>query len=536
MSKDDLATTIMRRKSAMESDRTPHEDTWRACGDYSFPERSSGFYGQSDDAGALQGKRARLFDSTSTDSGEVLASAVMSGGTPSNSRWFGLSAGNDSDEEKLWFDNASEIIFKNIHGSNFDSEGMDCCLDLMWAGWFVLYIEEGVETGYHFEEWPLATCYITASKPGGLPDTLIRCFDLTAEQAVNDYGRDNVSEKVRKMVDDGKPDTKVSFVRSIYPRTSEAAGARARNMPFASCTIETETRTVVRESGYHECPFVAPRWSKLPASEYAIGPIFRALPDIKQLNRLVYLEDTNLDIAVSGMWIAEDDGVLNPRTIKIGPRKIIVANSVDSMKPLKSAADFNITFTKKADLQAAIRKTLRSDQLSPPGEGPVRTAYETSVRVQMIRQLLGPIYGRMQAEWYSPMIDRCFGIAFRAGALGAPPQSLGGRVTTVTFQSPMAKAQKLEEVTAIEATFAAVGQLAQAQQSMDAWDTVNVDEGIRTIAEGRGAPASVLRTTDEIQAIRDQRAKSQQQAQQQQMQQEMAMPAAEQMAKNMAGA
>jgi hypothetical protein len=34
------------------------------------------------------------------------------------------------------------------------------------------------------------------------------------------------------------------------------------------------------------------------------------------------------------MWIAEDDGVLNPRTMKVGPRKVIVANSVDSMKPL----------------------------------------------------------------------------------------------------------------------------------------------------------------------------------------------------------
>lgn len=536
MSDEDLAAKIMRRKNALVSLRAPHEQTWRDCYDYSFPERGSGFYGQNDDAGALQSKRARLFDDTSTDSGEVLASAVMSGGTPSNSRWFGMSAGNDSDAEKLWFDNAAETIFQNIHGSNFDSEGMDCCLDIVAAGWFVLHITEGEDTGYHFEAWPLATCYIAASKPGGLPDTLIRTFELTAEQAINDYGRDNVSEKIRDAYDKGKQDTKFEFVLSIYPRSADATGKRAKNMAFASCHVECGTNKLVRESGYHECPFVAPRWAKLPGSEYAVGPMFRALPTIKQLNRLVYLEDTNLDMAISGMWIAEDDGVLNPRTVKVGPRKIIVANSVDSMKPLASGGNFNLSFTKKEDMQASVRRTLRADQLAPSNETPVRTAYEVSVRVQQVRQLLGPIYGRLQAEWYSPMIERCFGIALRAGALGQPPESLADRLISVTFQSPMAKAQKLEEVTAIEATFATVGQLAEAQQSMDPWDTVDIDLGIRTMAEGRGAPANIMRSADDIAAMRQQRQQAQQQAQQQAAQAEMMQPATQQMAKNMAGA
>ncbi len=532
---DDLATAIMRRKAALSAIRLPHEQTWRDCFDYSFPERGSGFYNETDDATALAAKRARLMDSTSTDSGEVLASAVMSGGTPSSSRWFSLSVGEDTDQERLWLDNAAELIFNNIHGANYDSEGLDCCLDLIAVGWFVLYIEEGRDTGYHFEAWPLASCWISASKPGGLPDTLVRCYSLTAEQAVQEFGEANVSEKVRDLIENGKPDQKVEFVLSIYPRSATALGLRAKNLPFASCHIEVGSKKLVRESGYHECPFVAPRWSKLPGSEYAVGPMFRALPDIKQLNRLVYLEDTNLDIAVSGMWIAEDDGVLNPRTVKVGPRKIIVANSVDSMKPLLSGANFNVSFSKKEQLQAAIRRTLRSDQLAP-GDGPVRTAYETSVRVQMIRQLLGPIYGRMQAEWYSPMVNRCFGIAYRAGVLGAPPQSLLEREFNVVFQSPMAKAQKLEEVTAIEATFLAVGQLAQAQQDPGVWDTVDVDEGIRIIADGRGAPSKVLRTDDEVQAIRQRRQQAQQQAQQQQAQMELAAPVAEQAAKNMAGA
>lgn len=531
---EDLAAQIMRRKASLETLRLPHEQTWRDCFDYSFPERGDGFFGEKSDAGALQAKRARLMDSTSTDSGQILAAALMSGCTPSNSRWFGLTAGKDTDEEKRWFDESAETIWEYIHGSNYDAVGFECTLDMVAAGWFVMYIDVDRELGgYHFEEWAMSSCYITSSKPGGMPDTLIRPYELTAEQAVNDFGEANVSEKVRQLVANNKQDEKVKFCQSIYPRGADAAGARAKNLPFASCHIEVDTKKLVRESGYHECPFVAPRFSKLPNSDYGIGPIFRALPDIKQLNRLVYLEDTNLDMAVSGMWIAEDDGVLNPRTVKVGPRKIIVANSVDSMKALKSGADFNVAFSKKDSLQAAIRRALMADQLSPQ-DGPVRTAYETHVRVQMIRQLLGPIYGRMQPEWLAPMVSRCFGLALRAGILGTPPQSLQNKTFNVSFTSPMAKAQKLEEVTAVESSLQTVGELAAATQDPAVWDNVDLEESIKIILDGRGAPARVGRSKEDIAAIRDARAKAQQQAQAQQQQQEMAMPAAQQMAKNMA--
>lgn len=530
-----LATQIMRRKSVMESARTPHEQVWRECFDLSFPERGDGFYGERNDASALLAKRARLMDSTSTDGGLIMAAAFMDGGTPSNSRWFGLAAGQDTDEEKLWFDDAAETMFVNIHGSNFDAVGFEACLDMVAAGWFVLFIGEDRDGGYHFELFPIATTYIAASKPGGQPDTLIRLYDLTAEQAENDFGRDALPEKIRKALENNQPDTKFNFCQYIYPRSPESTGARAKNLAFGSCHVEMGSQHLVRESGYHECPFVAPRFAKLPNSDYAVGPMFRALPDVRQLNHLVGMENLNIDMAISGMWIAEDDGVLNPRTVKVGPRKIIVANSVDSMKSLSTGGNFEISFTKKADLQAAIRKTLMADQLSPQ-DGPVRTATEIHVRTQMIRKLLGPIYGRLQAEWYAPMINRCFGIAMRAGILRPPPQSLANRQYNVKFESPNAKAQKLEEVNAVETTVQAVGALAVAKQDPSVWDTIDTDEAISIIREGRGAPARIARSKDDIAAMREQRAKAQQQAQQQQQQAEMAQKTAPQMAKNMAEA
>ncbi|WP_239505045.1 portal protein, partial [Serratia marcescens] len=98
----------------------------------------------------------------------------------------------------------------------------------------------------------------------------------------------------------------------------------------------------------------------------------------KELNETKRMEKAAQDLAISGMWIAEDDGVLNPRTVKVGPRRIIVANSVDSMKPLLTGSDFNVAFTAEERLQASIRKIMMADQLQPQ-DGPAMTATEVHV-------------------------------------------------------------------------------------------------------------------------------------------------------------
>jgi hypothetical protein len=263
--------------------------------------------------------------------------------------------------------------------------------------------------------------------------------------------------------------------------------------------------------------------------------MFDALPDIRTLNKMSETELINGDLATAGMWIAEDDGVLNPRTVKVGPRKIIVANSVDSMKELKSGSDFSYSFTKRAELTAAIRKLLMADQLQPQ-DGPAMTATEVHVRVQLIRQLLGPVYGRLQAEYLKPLIQRCFGLAFRAGLFDAPPESLGGRTYTITYMSPMAKSQKLEEVSATEGTLASIAAIAAEKQDPTVWDNINTDEAARVIVEGRGAPAKIGNTAEEVAAIRKRRAEQQAAEQQQAQQQQIAQVAGEAAATRMAEA
>lgn len=525
MADNDLATAITKRLGALKPLRQLHEQTWRECFDYTHPLRGSGLQGTDLDAQSGKQRKARILDGTGTDGARTLASALVGGLTPPNALWFKMERRQASQDELTWFDNSSESLWENIHASNYDAQAYELMTDVVDAGWGVLYIDEDRQKGgFAFELWPMSECYCATTKTGGAIDTVYREFQYTAEQAVKEYGADNLSPDTVKLARD-KPDERVDFVHAIYPRETYAVNAlRAKNLPIASCHVEVKAKKLVRESGYHEMPAIAPRWMVLPKSVYAVGPAFDALPDMKELNEIKALELANLDIAVAGMWIAEDDGVLNPRTIKIGARKVIVANSVDSMKPLTTGADFQITFTKEEMLRNAIRKAFMADQLDPQ-DGPVKTATEIHVRVELIRQLLGPMYGRIQSEYLRPLLDRCFGLALRAsqrlwamgmpGVFDPPPDTLKGKEFSIKFISPLARAQSLEEVSAMDRHEAALGAIAAVKPEV--LDTYNFDAAARKRSQLLGVPQSLIPSEDDVTATREARVKAQDAQQQQQV-------------------
>lgn len=502
---------IVRRLNILKGLRQPHEYVWRDCFDHSWPIRGSGLQSNSLTAQQALDRKARLVDSTATDAGQLLASSLQAGMTPANARWFGLDVYNVDDGSKTWLDDKADQLHTEIHNANFDSEALDSMTDMVAAGWFALFVDVDRKVGgLVFDSWPLAQCYFASTRADGVVDTIYRLYSLSAEQCVTEFGSTNVSGNTLKMSKDN-PDQLVELVQCIRPRAAGTytPGRMAKNMPFESCHVEVALQLTVKESGFEEFPVVCPRWALIPDSCYAVGPMFAALPDVRMLNDLKRMDYAACDIAVSGMWIAEDDGVLNPRTIKVGARKVIVANSVDSMKPLQTGANWQLADERIAQLQAAIRKLLMADQLQPQ-DGPAMTATEIHARIALIRQQLGPLFGRLQAEYLQALVTRCFMLCFRAGIFGPPPPALAGKSFAVRYISPLARSQKLEDVTAIQQTLTFLLPLAQFKPEV--LDTYDLDEMARTLAEAQGVPQKCIRDMDALLALRAARAKQQQQA------------------------
>lgn len=500
---------ILRRLEEMRTARSSMESHWRSCYDVTFPLRGSGFNGETRDQQSSADRRADLLDSTGTDAARTQVAGILGGMTPVASQWAAGDVDGADQDGDVWLEQAFETLWKLIHSSNYDAAAYDAITDLVAAGWGVLYIDESPD-GLVFEAWPIAQCYVSTSKPGQPVDIVFREWEMTAQQATEEFG-DALSPAVAKLIADKKPEAPVRFVRAIYPRREYVSGSvMAANLPIASCTIEVAAKHLVRESGYHEMPVIVPRWSKLPMSEYATGPTSDALPDLRMLQRLKFNQLASTEIAVGGMYKAVDDGVLNAATVTIGPRKIIVMNDINSMAPLETGSDFNVSFTTEERLQAQVRRIFMADALAP-ADGPQMTATEIHVRVALIRQLLGPTYGRLLADWLRQQVTRCFGLAFRAGALGQPPESLAGRAWTVRYLNPLSLAQSLEQVTAMDRFETTL--IAEAQASPDVLDTYDWDEAARYRSNKLGVPKSLMRDPKLVAQMRAQRQQAEQRQQ-----------------------
>lgn len=518
------ADQIKRRNAELTGHRQLHQQVWRDCADLTFPARAHGLDNQITTANDAQQRKAIIFDSTPGDACKVGAATVMGSMVPSNAQWFGLDIGEASDEELAYIDEFAKKVWMNIHQSNFDAEAMDAMLDMMWAGWFVLFIgADEMNGGYYFELWPIGQCKIASSRSGSVVDTVFREWEWSVSQVVAEYGIDKVSQKTRDAHNDGKFDDKVRLLHAIEPRALYKDGSSfAREMPVASSHTEADSGHILRESGFPEFPCAVPRWARLPGSAYATGPMSDALPDARTLNEVVKWGLMGAEMAIAPPLMVEDDGVINTKNVRMGPRKVIVVNSTEtSMKPLITGAKVEFAEIKAERLQGTIRKMLFADQL-PPADGPVKTAYEWSVRVDTMRRILGPMFARFQAEFLTPLVERTFRILWRANErsgwelFGPPPDTLVNRNFSVRYMSPLARAQRMDEVDAMDRYEQSL--LAEFQIDPQIIDVYDLEEASRERSKLLGIKPKLIRDAKKVDAIRGERQKAQQALQAQAMQ------------------
>lgn len=521
------AEKIIKRSDELKSTRGTLETVWKECYDLTYPIRASGLHGTHLDAAQAKRKTAELLTSEGTRGARTIAAIIVGGMTPSNAKWFELTLDDAENSENEALTRASDIIFKKIHASNYDSEAVESMLDNVICGQSATYISvNDDDTGYSFEQWNLAEVFVESTRKDGTIDIVYHLFSMTAEQAVKEYGENNVGEKILR---DSKvePNKKYQFIHYIAPRTGYVEGSEfQKDLPILSYHISVDDKKIIRESGYHEFPVCFPRWQKQKASCYGVGLVYDAMPAIKELNELKRIEKLGISIAAAGMYVAKDDGIVNPSMMRIGPGEVFAVADTANIQPLQSSSNFNVAFSSEDRLKAEIRETLMADQL-PPIESGVRTATEFHVRLQYLRQLLGPVFGRLNAEWLQVLVVRCFGIAFRHNWVELP-ESLSDRAYEIKYLSPLAQAQRENEIATIERFIVQAGEIAKV--SPEVLDNIDTDEAVRQLADKQNI-VGIIRKEGDVKKLRKERAEQQQAMQQQAMQQQVAMVQATEQAK-----
>ena len=512
---------IKKRLNRMASDRGTWEDNWQEILDYVMPRKA--------DITLVRSKGEKrvevLFDSTAITANNLLAASLQGTLTSPSLQWFHIKM-RDTDlnfdrEVQLWLEDSAKRMYNAFNENNFNTEVHELYLDLTSIGTGALFVEEGnkgfTESGIHFSSLHISEYYIQENSAGYV-DTLYRKYKLTARQAIQEFGEDNVGEKIKEAGKE-KPEKMFNFIHAVEPLEDyeRALGKGATKLPFHSCHVCEEDKMVIRAGGYNEFPYLVPRWSKATGETFGRSPSYNALPDIKTLNKAVELGLKAWTKQLDPPLLVQDDGVIGK--VRMTPGGITVIRSDAAVKPLQTGTNWQITDLLTQQLRTAIRQAYYSDQLQLQ-QGPQMTATEVQVRYELMQRLLGPTLGRFQSEFLNPLIERVFGIMYRAGAFLPEPEIITGEKMDIEYLGPLARSQRMEEAIAVERLYQLTMQVAQADPGI--LDIINHDQAIRMRAELLGVPKSVLRGVDEVEEIRQQRAEQQQMQQEMMMQQQQA--------------
>jgi hypothetical protein len=458
------------------------ESLWRECYIHALPQRGAGFGSE-----LRPGTNPvdRLFDGTALDAVEQLGASLLAELTPPWSQWFGLMPGREVSALERGavaeaLDRVTQTVQAHFDRSNFAVEIHQCFLDLIAAGSATLLFEEapiGSLSAFRLSAVPTSEIIFEAG-PDGQIDGHFRERTLPLDMLQARFPGAELPKALTASCEAGH-DRSVAVVEAVLPH----AGGFGY---YALLANDTSPPTVLATGHFGSSPFISFRWVKGAGEIYGRSPVMTALPDIKTANKVVELILKNASIAVTGIWLADDDGVLNPANIKLVPGSIIPkAVGSSGLTPLQAPGRFDVSNLVLEDLRARIRHALLADRLGPVG-GARMTATEVVERSSEMTRLLGATYGRLQAELLMPLLTRAISILRRRGEI--PEITLDGRTVDVQYKSPLARAQARQDVREtllwLEAT---------AQMGPQAVAVVDQPATARWLGDRLGVPGHLMR-------------------------------------------
>ncbi|MCR6633157.1 MAG: portal protein [Magnetospirillum sp.] len=455
---------LLKRYHKAKQRRAAWEGHWQECYDFALPLRDAVLH--QPNPGEKKGDR--LFDGTAPDAVDQLAASLLSELTPPWAQWFGLTAGPELSAEEReqaapLLDKVGAVLQSHFDRSNFAVEMHQCYLDVVTGGTASLLFEEappGEPSAFRFTAVPLGQVVLEEGVDGRL-DTTFRRSELTLAGLQARFPAAALPAALVKRAEDD-PEQRFAVIEAVVPAAS------GRFCRYAAVLAEEGgDETLLAEGRFEQSPFVNFRWLKAPGESYGRSPVMKALPDIKTANKVVELVLKNATIAVTGIWQADDDGVLNPANIKLVPGTIIPkAVGSAGLQPLEAPGRFDISQLVLEDLRGRIRHALLVDKLGQP-DAPKMTATEVLERSAEMARLLGATYGRLQCELLTPLVLRAVSILRRRGEI--PEVLVDGHTVDLQYKSPLAQSQAQRDAKNMLTWLSSLAQLGPAgMQAVDA--------------------------------------------------------------------
>ena len=504
-----LAAELKNNLARLMDKRSTWESHWQECADFMQPRKAE----INKERQRGDKRNIQIFDATAIHALELLAASLHGMLTSSANRWFSMrykeNLLNESDEAKEWLEDAIDKMYLAFARSNFQQEVFEVYHDLICFGTACLMVEEDENDIIRFSSRHIKEFYVQENKKG-LVDTIYRRFKMPVQAAIDKFGFENFSRSTQNLFKK-EPFEEIELVHVVRPRSIyNERKEDKKNMPFQSIYFEYGEGHIINIGGFREMPYVVPRYLKASTEIYGRSPAMNALPDVKVLNKMV---ETALKAAakqVDPPLLVPDDSMLSPIRMSAGSLNYYRSGSRDRIEPLNIGQQTSVTLNQENQRREAIAKMFHIDQLMVTANRTM-TATEVLQRNEEKMRILGPVLGRLQSELLQPMILRVFNIMLRNKLFQPAPEILNNQEIDIEYVSPMAMAQKGQELQSLMRgleLFGQIGQIAPVQ------DYIDENGLIKQIIRITGLPARMIKSDKEVKKIREER----QVAQQQQMQ------------------
>ena len=513
--------TIVKRFNALKVEQQLYVPLWKKLSANICPAR--GWFDERSPTNIKKIDYKVLLDNTSYDCSRVLASGMLSGMSSPSRKWFRITTADPDimtyHPAKEWLDTGEKIVTEILAKSNIYRflESIYHELGVFSVGCGL--IEEDIRDvvrGYGFTagEYYLGIGY------DGRINSFGRSFWMTVLQMVKQFGIENVSVSVRNMYDCNNVDNYIKVCHLIEPNDDRIEGKLdVKNKAFRSIYWEygTDDEQFLRVSGYEQFPIVAPRWGVRTTFDIydMSSPGFMALGDAMMLQDM---EGKSLEALEKVI----DPPLQVPESVKDSPVNTLpghISTKPNDNQKIEALYQIAPDIAGMESIKEVVRKRISTAfykdlflMLTYADNGQM-TATEITARNAEKVIALGPVLESVQSDLLSPLIERTFYIALKAGMIHQPPEEIQGMDLKIEYTSMLAQSQKMVNTTAVEQLFGFVGNLSAVFPS--SVDVVDADTAVKEYGDMLGVSPKILRSEDAIQQIRKQRA--QQQAVQQQM-------------------
>ena len=521
---------LNRKRSALMRNRSSFEEHWRLLSSQIQPRRGR-FFVTEHNTGTR--KHNDIVNSTGTQSLRS-ATAGMFAGIMSPSRpWFKLAL-DDSElmerrEVGSWFTAVERILRSVFNGSNLYNMAPVMISELLLFGTGCMLHEDDEKDVVRFYAQTVGSYYL-GQNDRYETDTLLREFQMTAEQMVAAFGYDMVSPTIRGLYDKGSYGNYFTVYHLIEPRPERqfdspfATNAAFRSMYFHK---DDSHSCILRESGFDEFPAYTPRWGTTGEDVYGTDcPGMVVLGDVLQLQHQEKKKQQAIDKLV-------DPPLKGPASL----RNEQVSGFSGGLTLYDSAGqgsgEFGPLFQVNPQVNTLVEDIHKTERRIQDGffldlfraftnlaGSQYKNQMELAERNAERLLELGPVLQQFQKEFLSKLIDRTFYRLVDMEMLPPPPEALQEQEFNIRYISSLAQAQEAVAAEPIERVAQFAMGLAQVDPSiMDKFDGDQaIDEYNRAIL----GPARMVKNDEEVAEAREQRAQAEQMQQQMEMLQQAA--------------